>query len=556
MLVLGLAAVAGEPDTEAFCYASGLRVAHERIHGRAVASALTRVTAGSRTEPEGLDGMAHLVEHLWFKSSFGDGSVRQALDAMGARFNAQTDRDAIVYETTVPAGSFDDLLALEAHRARQGPLVGLPDEELERERAIVRSERLFRDAGGMRGVYETLLADLLAGSAYGHSVSGTDATLDAIDLQAAREWAERHHHAGSQSMLLVSPNPHAKVREAVEAHFGNLASESVPCGPRQEPASQAVPAAWTARTVTLPVPERTLAFAWALPPTGPVPLALDGAVASTLAREMDESATCSAIGLDAVAVVVCRMPWPEGDAPLDDLEGLEKVWRIDGPAMLGEGGPAFARSHVATRITRLDDVSAEGSDRLLEKLTMFHHTGRTDHLAGLELAVQKMSPDWFRGHLNKVMPAGQRVALVVEPNGEANAGLAVHPERRSRPAPSVLPEDLAALPKPEVHTTTLPNGLALTAIRLQGLPVTRVALVLPGGTLRADDPAVDVAARARLQSIDRPLQDLAAARKATWQDGDDGWDWRVASTDTTAPYRLLAKRLEQVGMRGGPLAEL
>jgi zinc protease len=51
---------------------SGLRVIVERAPGSQVAGVTTVVGAGSRQDPPGREGLAHLVEHLTFRAQAGD----------------------------------------------------------------------------------------------------------------------------------------------------------------------------------------------------------------------------------------------------------------------------------------------------------------------------------------------------------------------------------------------------------------------------------------------------------------------------------------------------
>ena len=70
-------------------------------------------SAGSRLEPEGRGGLAHIVEHLVFKGagSRDARSIAEAIEDVGGSLNAWTSRDQTVFHARVLPG--DVALAIE-----------------------------------------------------------------------------------------------------------------------------------------------------------------------------------------------------------------------------------------------------------------------------------------------------------------------------------------------------------------------------------------------------------------------------------------------------------
>src|SRR5262245_12453887 len=74
--------------------------------------------AGTRSEPAGRTGVAHLFEHLMFRGSsrFAAGEHARRIAAAGGTFGAFTTADLCSFFDTVPAGGLETALELEADR--------------------------------------------------------------------------------------------------------------------------------------------------------------------------------------------------------------------------------------------------------------------------------------------------------------------------------------------------------------------------------------------------------------------------------------------------------
>ena len=100
-----------------YCFASGLRIMLQEDHSQPIVSITQVIDKGSDADPVGLEGMAHLIEHLWFRSIEGDQpKVWDMLDEMGAVLNAFTSVDVTAYMTVVPSTALEEVLKLEARR--------------------------------------------------------------------------------------------------------------------------------------------------------------------------------------------------------------------------------------------------------------------------------------------------------------------------------------------------------------------------------------------------------------------------------------------------------
>jgi predicted Zn-dependent peptidase len=185
LLVTALAAAARGDDTTpgpVQRLANGLRVVVQTIPDAAFVHVYVYYGAGSGRDPEGREGLAHLVEHLLFTSSQGypDGGLARSLSLRAVTENAATSHVFLRTQSVCLPHFLPEILALEADRlANLAPST----REFDRERNVVLTELALR-------IRTTPAADLRdavfeaahAGSAVAHAVGGNAAALAATTL--------------------------------------------------------------------------------------------------------------------------------------------------------------------------------------------------------------------------------------------------------------------------------------------------------------------------------------------------------------------------------------
>src|SRR3954466_13341716 len=115
---------------------NGLTVAADPIPGAESVAIGLYASVGSRSEPEHLSGLAHLVEHMVFKGAGGldTRALAEAIEDVGGSLNAWTARDQTVFhgralarDLPLVAGLIADLVRAphfdEDHRAREKQVI-------------------------------------------------------------------------------------------------------------------------------------------------------------------------------------------------------------------------------------------------------------------------------------------------------------------------------------------------------------------------------------------------------------------------------------------------
>ena len=247
-----------------FTLKNGLRVIVHTDRKAPVVALSVWYHIGSKDEPTGRSGFAHLFEHLMFGGSENsDQSWFQPMQALGATgLNGTTSFDRTNYFETVPRGALDTALFLESDR--MGHLLGaITQSKLDIQRGVVQNEKRGGDnqPGGLvdYAVQETLFP---AGHPYHHTPIGSMADLDKASLADVKGWFQQHYGPNNAVLVLAGDIDAAAAKPLVEKYFGSIAR-----GPENEPTMAQVPT--LAKRVDLSfkdqVANTTVTRTWAIP---------------------------------------------------------------------------------------------------------------------------------------------------------------------------------------------------------------------------------------------------------------------------------------------------
>ena len=177
---------------------------------------------GSRHEGYGERGMAHLLEHLLFKSSRGHANISKALDARGARYNASTAYDRTTYYQTLPASeaNLEWALGLEADRMVHASFTAA---DLASEMTVVRNEFEMRenDPGGI--LLERLQRLAYAWHNYGHAIIGNRADIEAVPIERLQAFYRLWYQPDNAVLIVGGRFDEARALAAVGRQFGAIA---------------------------------------------------------------------------------------------------------------------------------------------------------------------------------------------------------------------------------------------------------------------------------------------------------------------------------------------
>jgi predicted Zn-dependent peptidase len=223
---------------ETFTLANGLRVVIHTDRKAPVVAVSVWYNVGSKDEPAGRTGFAHLFEHLMFNGSENaPGDYFAPLREIGATdFNGTTWFDRTNYFQTVPRNALDRALYLESDR--MGHLLGgLTQESLTAQIGVVQNEKRQGDNEPFGMVEYAQLEGLFpAGHPYHHSTIGSMADLSASTLATVSDWFRSKYGPNNSVLVLAGDINAAEARPLVQRYFGDI-----PRGPVNNPAQADIP---------------------------------------------------------------------------------------------------------------------------------------------------------------------------------------------------------------------------------------------------------------------------------------------------------------------------
>ena len=197
-----------ELTTGVYTFPSGFRVMFQSDNTLPVVASTMVIDHGSSDDPQGMEGMAHLYEHLWFRTE--QGELPKTWDLLnhelGCSINAYTQYDHTAYMTVCPADHLDKLVALEGLRLSD-PMEGVPEDTIPTEIEVVRNEIRMRSENDNIPFF-TLLTYINkhtypVGHPYNRPIAGDHTSIRNITYPDVVEWVEGHYTPDKATLMFV-----------------------------------------------------------------------------------------------------------------------------------------------------------------------------------------------------------------------------------------------------------------------------------------------------------------------------------------------------------------
>lgn len=215
-------------NIERYTLANGLRVVLNPDDSIPVVSIAVYYDVGSRNEPEGLTGFAHLFEHMMFQ---GSENVKKAehfqfIMKAGGTMNGTTSSERTNYFETMPANQLPLALWLESDRMRS---LAVTQENLDNQRDAVKEEKRLRYDNQPYGeVFDLINSMVFKNFANAHSTIGSMEDLDSATVEDVKEFF-RVYYAPNNAVLVISGSfDVAEAKNLVEKFFGTIPNQPPP----------------------------------------------------------------------------------------------------------------------------------------------------------------------------------------------------------------------------------------------------------------------------------------------------------------------------------------
>ncbi|WP_253185760.1 pitrilysin family protein [Novosphingobium sp. NDB2Meth1] len=497
---------------ERFTLPNGLTVLVHTDRKAPVVAISVWYKVGSKNEPRGKTGFAHLFEHLMFNGSENaPEDFFTPLKEVGATdANGTTWFDRTNYYETVPTAALDRALMLESDR--MGHLLGaVTQEKLDNQRGVVQNEKRQSDNAPFGLIeYEEFETLYPAGHPYHHTTIGSMADLDSASLADVKGWFRDHYGPNNAILVLAGDIDAATAKAKVEKWFG-----AIPAGPAVQPVSVPVPTlpAPIVRTVQDRVATTRVYRMWAIPGLDNpdyLPLQVGGLILGGLASSRLDDALVrgaqTAVSASAHADVFAQGGQfiMEADVkPGADPAKVGAALDAELTRLMTEGPTAdelarAATSFAASEIRSLESVGGGGGKAATLAEGLLYSGDPANYRKELEAAA-KLTPAAVRDALAKWLKRPVFALTVVPGNrtggGEARGGDAALPT--AAPAPVVaaaaattvdadrskIPSggDVPTLDFPAIERTSLKNGIKVVFARRSAVPVVSVRVSFDAG---------------------------------------------------------------------------
>jgi len=211
-----------------FQLANGLEVILWPDHAAPVAAWHTWFRVGSRHDPVGRTGMAHLFEHMMFKATTTrpEGEFDRTMESLGAQTNAATWVDWTNYHAKVTTWDLQIVCDLESDRMAN---LALDKDMLEREREVVKNERIMRVDDEPEGrLTEELYRVLYPEHPYGQPTIGWMEDIAAITLEDCQAFYRTWYSPSNAVLIVCGDFDSETILAMIQKGYGDLPAVSLP----------------------------------------------------------------------------------------------------------------------------------------------------------------------------------------------------------------------------------------------------------------------------------------------------------------------------------------
>jgi len=267
---------------------NGLQVLSVEDHASPNVAVQMWYHVGSKDDPQGRSGFAHLFEHLMFKSTkhmHAEQFDRLTEDVGGAN-NASTGDDVTNYFEVVPSNHLQTLLWAEAERLSN---LNVDEANFKSERAVVEEEyrqSVLADPYGK--LFNAIDPNSYTVHPYKRPTIGSIEDLEAASLQNVIAFHDTFYRPDNATLIVAGDFDPKQLDAWVDQYFGGIAKPTVPI-PQvtvQEPARKKN-LRYTVTSETAPLP--AVAITWLIPPASDSADSIALKVAAALLSQGDSS---------------------------------------------------------------------------------------------------------------------------------------------------------------------------------------------------------------------------------------------------------------------------
>ncbi|MCC3861702.1 M16 family metallopeptidase [Pseudemcibacter aquimaris] len=481
-------------EYEQYTLKNGLRVIVHEDRKAPIVNVNVWYHVGSKDEPDGKSGFAHLFEHLMFNGSENyDDDFFKPLQEIGASgINGTTSRDRTNYYQTVPRGGLDRILWMESDR--MGHLLGAVNEDkITEQRDVVKNEkRQGENRPGGKLYYRIYEGVYPKDHPYHHSTIGSMEDLDSASVEDVHEWFKAYYGPNNAVIVLSGDIDAEESKPLMEKYFGDI-----PAGPPMTQRKQWVPIHDSNRYEVMEdhVPQTYMTWSWAIPGRTTKEYAELEVAASIFGggrnsrlyeklvheEERVNSASASLVPGELSGMFMISAELKFGEDP-DEIAAIIEDMLAD---FLAKGPTRKELNRVKTVIDNsliraMESISSKGSllasGAIYDNNPGFIHKKQAWQSASTLKSIREVSNKWLNHGFLKMdlVPFGRYDVT------ESTADRSAMPDMTST----------SAIKLPPLQTATLENGIEVVLAERRTVPTVTLAMRFDAGSV-TDHPAKD-----------------------------------------------------------------
>lgn len=214
---------------------NGQTVVIQQVKNNPIVTIDTWIKTGSIDEDDSNNGVAHFLEHLFFKgtTNHASGEFDKILETKGAITNAATSKDFTHYYVTIPSKDFD--LAMDLHAdMMMHPLI--PRNEMEKERKVV-LEEISKDLNAPSKILQENLNDMMyTNHPYKRKVIGRSDVIETITRDQVLNFYNTHYSPSNMITIIIGDvEPEHAIEKIKEDFNSEYKKQTKNIYPKEEP---------------------------------------------------------------------------------------------------------------------------------------------------------------------------------------------------------------------------------------------------------------------------------------------------------------------------------
>ncbi|MEW6056862.1 MAG: pitrilysin family protein [Bdellovibrionota bacterium] len=187
------------------------------------------VTAGTRHEKPGEEGLSHFLEHMMFKGTERRSAldIALAVDRVGGEFNAFTAREYTCFHLLLLSRDLNLAVDIMSDVLLSSKLA---QEEIERERKVILQEISMVEDNPEELVHDLFFEQAFGGHPLGKPILGSPQTVSSFDRPTVYSYYRRHYSPSQMLISVVGDVDHQRVKKLLNKHLTLKSKEA----PRQQ----------------------------------------------------------------------------------------------------------------------------------------------------------------------------------------------------------------------------------------------------------------------------------------------------------------------------------